>query len=110
AGQSRQKQSFAAEDGRLDSAGELDVVVDGLVESDDAAGVYLQRLAGLEIEMHEVAASVDEHHAGTRELFQNESFTAEESRAQLLDEGHAKRHAVFSANKGVTLGEKGLSW
>ena len=77
-----QKQAFPAEDRGLDAARELDVVVDRLIESDDAAGIHLDDLAHAQRELDEIAARVDERGARPRQLLQNEAFPAEKTRCR----------------------------
>src|SRR5579863_3648699 len=80
-GQHGQKHSLSAEQRGLDAAHELDVVIDCIVEGHDAAGIHVEHLPLLQVEIDEVAAGMDEHRAGPGELFQDESFAAEEAGA-----------------------------
>src|SRR5579872_5726613 len=59
--QSSQKYSLAAEDRSLDAAHKLNVVLHALVESHDATRLDLNRLPLFQIELHEIAARVNEH-------------------------------------------------
>ena len=81
-GEGGEEQSFAAEQRGPDAARKLDVVIDGFVEGHDAAGIDLQRLARGQRKLDEIAAAVDEDGSRSGELLQDESFAAEESRAQ----------------------------
>ena len=104
-----EEQSFAAEDRGLDAAHELDVVLHGFVEGDDAARVHLELFARAKSELHEIAAAVDEDRSGSGEPLEDEAFTAEEPGAELLDKRDVELHRGLREQEAVALHEHGLS-
>ena len=109
AGKGGQEEALASKKGGFDAADVLDVVCDGLIESDDAAGFDLQAFAGLEGKFDEVAASVDEDEAGASEFLQNEAFSSEEAGSEFLDERDAELDGRLGEEEGIALGEDGLA-
>ncbi len=109
AGEGGEKEALSSKKGGFDAACVLDVVVDGLIESDDAAGLDLQAFAGLEGEFDEVAASVDEDEAGASEFLENEAFSSEEARSEFLDERDAELDGRLGEEEGIALGKDGLA-
>ena len=108
-GERGQEQAFPAEDRGSDAAGELDVVIDALVEGDDAAGVDLKDLGGLERELDEIAAAVDEDRPRPGEPFQNESLAAEKARPDALDELDVDLDRVLRAQETIALNDHALA-
>src|SRR5262249_27409396 len=105
AAQRRKEKSFAAEERGLDSADELDVVVDCVIESDDRAGVDLQRFARSEVEFDEIASGMDEDGSRAGELFEDESFASKKSGAEFLDEGDVQLRARLRDQEAIALHE-----
>src|SRR5262245_16180360 len=97
--QRREEQSFASKERRLDTAHELEVVVDRWLHRDDAAGVDAKRLACLQVERVDHAASVREAHAVAVEAFHNEPFASEQADSQAPLKGDADRDATRGAEK-----------
>ena len=89
-------------------ADELNIVVDRFLERHDAAGFNLQPLSRRQCEFQMVAARVDESRAGPRELFENESLAADESRAQALRESDVQRDARLRAQETIALHQNRL--
>ncbi len=108
-GEGGEEDAFAAEQHAADVAHHLNVVIDGAVEGDDAAGFDLDGFAGLEVEFDVIAAGVDEDDAGTGELFENEALAAEDSRAEFLDEGDVELNRSLGEKEGVALGHQHLA-
>src|SRR5262249_40743136 len=52
-----------------------------------------------------VPAAMDEDLSGPGELFEDESFAAKKTGAELLDQRHVELHADLSQHEGVALGE-----
>src|SRR6185503_16464825 len=87
----------------------LDVIADGFIERHDGAGVDLQHLSRGQVELHLVAAGMDENGSGTGELFQYESLAAEESGAQFLHQRNLKLDARLGKEKSVALAKDGAA-
>ncbi len=108
AGEGRKEQAFAPEESGLDPAYELNIVIDRLIESNDTANADLKPFGGTEIELDKVAACVDEDRAGANELFKDEAFTAEEARAEPLDQRDRESDRRLCKEKSIALGKDGL--
>src|SRR5581483_1378925 len=78
-------------------------------ERHDAAGVDLHHFAGGKRKLDKVAAGVDEDGARAGELFENESFAAEESRAEPLHQRDIQPDACLGHHKGIALHEDALT-
>jgi hypothetical protein len=85
-----QEETFAAEEHGLEVAGCLNVVVDAGRECDQTTCVHTKRFT-LQRFLDDMAAGVQECHAVAVELLQDETFAAEESRAEFF----LKRDADF---------------
>src|SRR5207248_1990937 len=108
AGESRQKQTFAAEYRGLDSPDELNIVIDRFVERHNASGFNLQGLSRSQGEIKKVAPGVDEDEPWPGELLKNETLPAEEPGAHSFDEGDGELNRRLSKQKRVTLSENTL--
>ena len=86
----------------------FDVVGHSLIEGDDITGFYLQFLSGREGKVHEVTTCVNESHAGSGKPFEDESFAAEESRAELLDQRNGQLSGRLREKKRISLRQDAL--
>src|SRR5438093_2890902 len=77
AGERREEQSLAAEQGVLDPAHHLDVVVDARLHGDEAAGVEAKGLTGLHVALDDGSAGVDHGDAVAGEALHDEALAAE---------------------------------
>src|SRR5260370_17607955 len=73
------------------------------MEGNDAPGIDLDYLAGGEVELHEIAAGVDEQGARAGELLQNETLTAEEAGAEFPHHGDVELDGRLSEKEGIAL-------
>lgn len=96
-----EEEAFAAEEFVFDAGNGLDVVIDGRLEGDQAAGIDAEGLAGCESLLDDCAASVKEGETaiGGGEFLQNESLATEEASAELASEGDADINAASSAEE-----------
>ena len=97
------KQALAAEQSPLDAADQLNIVIHRFLERHDAARFDLQPFARRQREFQMIAARVDERGARPREFFQNESFAADQPRAQPLRESDVERDTRLRAQETITL-------
>src|SRR5262249_37878418 len=105
-GQRGEEQSFATEQGGLETADELDVVVDARLEADDAAGVDAQDLAGCQRALLEHAAGVDERPSVALQALEDEALAAEQTGAEALRERDADAHTLGRDQERVLLREQ----
>src|SRR5262245_7985429 len=92
--QCRKEQSFSAEQRRLDFADVLNLVIDGRLEADDAAGVDANQLAGRERAFLQCSAGMDESPAVSLEPLHDEALAAEQSDAKLTLERNPDADAL----------------
>lgn len=105
AAQGGEEQAFTAEQGRLDVADQLDVVVDAALESDDATGVDPEGLANCERALVQGAAGVDESETVTGQALHDEALAAKQAGAEPALKGDADAHAPGGAQEGVLLSD-----
>lgn len=108
--QRRKKESFSTEDGGLDGADKLNVVMHGFFESDHATGVHLQRFAGTEVKFNVVAAGMDKDDSRTCQFFEDEAFTAKEAGSEFLHECDVQVDGSLRGKKRIALYKPNLSW
>src|SRR5690242_19431477 len=72
-------------------------------------GIDFQHLVGAERVLHDLAIQADERHARPGQALHDKALAAEEARAELLAELDIQPDGLFSAQKGLLLGDHLLS-
>src|SRR5262249_47330528 len=106
AAQRREEQAFPAEERRLYTADELDVVVDRRLQRHQATRVDAQRLSGAELQRVDHAASVGEAETVAFQLLHDEAFAAEQADTDLLLERDADGHTLRGTEERVLLADE----
>ena len=101
--QSGEEQAFTAENGRLDLADVLNVVVDTRLECNNASGVDAYDFAGGQRPLGQCAACVDEHPTVALQALHNEPFTAEQADAEAFLKRDTDAYALGRSEKRILL-------
>src|ERR1700741_4202119 len=108
-GQCREEETFTTEEGVLETAHVLNVVVDSVTQEDEAAGNDAHLPPRLEADPQHVPAGVEKNEAVAGQLLQDEAFPAEQSRAESLRECDGEIDVADAAEECVALGENGVA-
>ena len=104
--ETRKEEPFTAEDGGLDAAHGLDVVVHRGGKGYQAPGVHPQVLSGGQFLLDDGSAGVQKGEPVALERLHDEALPAEERRPDLPLERDPDRDSLGSAEKGVLLGDQ----
>src|SRR5205085_9167821 len=106
AGHVHEEEALASEEALLDPALELDLVLDGRLDHDHAAGVDDERLPVCEVEVQEVAAAVQPHGALAPQALEEEALAAAaDSHSEPLGERALDRDLAEVREVGVLLAD-----
>src|SRR3954465_511883 len=97
------KKPFATEQRCLDPANELDVVVDGRLEPNDATCIDSENFAGRKDPFVECSTCMNEREAGPGKALHNETFAAERTNAEPLLKSDPDAHAFSRAQERIFL-------
>src|SRR5262249_30912667 len=95
--------AFPAKQRAFDLPDILNVVIHGGLECHDTTRVHPDDFARFEVALVDGAAGMDESQAVALQPLENESFSAEKSRAESLREGNAQTHAFGRAQESILL-------
>jgi len=104
--QGGKEKAFAPEQGRLDLADKLDIILNGLGQRNQAAGIHPQGFAGLKFFFNNSAAGMDKDQAIAVKTLHDKPLPAKQGRADLLLQGHADGNSLGRTKKGVFLTNK----
>src|SRR5205085_242451 len=94
-----EEQAFAAEQSRLDLAHVLDLVIDGRLKPDDAAGVDADDFSGGQRPFQQRATGVNKRPAVPLQTLHDESLAAEQADAEPPLERDADAHTLRGGEK-----------
>jgi len=101
-----EEQSLTTEQGVLDAADELDVVIHRLRHGYQATGIHTEHFAGSQLALYGGATRMDVNLAIALELLHDESLATEESSPEAFLEGDADAYSLCRCQEASLLADQ----